>query len=191
MEIGKDYQTIMASETSLGLLGQASALIQHWAVEKKCMIEQPVPALVDLASKGHLALAVTPKDQVLATAAFTYFYSPELVEFGAWSVQPELTNHGVGLAVMTYLVKQIPLPDRLIAVCNTNSAPIFNRMGAIVMDQKAGILPKEVADPCATCNCPLADKIKAQAKGDFCVDTVMDITHIAKALREGTYGVSK
>jgi N-acetylglutamate synthase-like GNAT family acetyltransferase len=163
------YQIKIVDKPADIWLDQAVRLINAYA-EEGLMLEQTVESLSGMAEAGWLALALTEEgDQVLGVAGLTA-WSSGILEFGAWAVEREWVNQGIGKELMAEVLKTVADDQPVITFGNQeNSGPIFERMGLEKLDQTK--LPDELFEPCQTCNC---DKSNL-GSGQRCVDTVFAV----------------
>lgn len=164
-----EYYIKVVGEPDENWLDQAVELINGYASEG-LMLEQTIKSLGLMAQMGWLALALTEGDnQVLGVAGLTA-WSSGLLEFGAWAVENEFKDQGIGKELMEAVVGVVLDDKQVITFGNKdNSGPIFTKMGLESLDQSE--LPDELFEPCQTCNCNKAG-LKSNQR---CVDTVFAV----------------
>lgn len=161
----------------------ASKIIEGYA-KQGLMLEQSPVKLADMADKRSLVLALDDvTGQVIGTAGFTFAYDEYMYEFGAWAVNPKYQNKGIGLSLLGALLFQGDHFGKKIAFGNSKSGPIFEKLGAKIMDHEE--LPSAVFIPCKTCNCSGKENFP---KGKQCVDNIYDLSTITKKVIEQKLG---
>ena len=160
------------------LLRQASALIGLYA-EMGLMLKQSAETLMTFAAQGLLALAVDESENVVGTGAITFSYPNGFLEFGGWAIASSHQKTGVGKELFLDLLKKTKA-KKIIAFGNSNSTPIFLKMGGKVLDQRK--MHPNAFIPCQTCNCNGKEKLIG---GQQCVDTIIDLTPIVKKQKKG------
>ena len=138
-------------------------LINHFS-HKKLMLPVTYGHIESLAKKGTFVVAKSPDDIVIGTAAYTQFYKKDVWEFGGWSVLEQYQNKGVGIKLLKKLFSKLP-HFQTIAFGNTNSGPIFEKLGAKVLFDHS-ILPEAAFKLCK--NCPRNPSVG-------CCDTIYNL----------------
>lgn len=152
-----------------GLLLQAVALIQTYA-EIGLMVAISEERLTQMAAQGMLALAVNESQEVVGTAAVTFVWPDGSHEFGGWAVKDEYKKHGVGHQLFFDLFNHVGTPDKVIAFGNHNSAPIFKKMGAVLLGHDE--MHPDAFEPCKTCKCHGKEDLPM---GQKCVDSIFNL----------------
>lgn len=108
--------------------------------------------------------------------AITHIYSAQVMELGGLVVHKEQRGRGIASAISRKIVAkafEAMGPELIIAFSNTSSAPIFEKLGGVRIED-ARRLPAEVWKVCHTCR--YYDDV--QASGGGCCGRVYDITNI-------------
>lgn len=121
--------------------------------------------------------AYTSNDnELVGYAAITHIYSPDVMELGGLMVSSAVRGRGVGSLLTKAVVehaKEIMDPHQIIAFSNTDSAPIFKKLGGDQIEDAAS-LPDEVWKICHTCRF----YEEALEENKACCGRVYDITNI-------------
>lgn len=141
-----NYEVLQPTEEIL--VAQAVAVVNGFYLQN-LMLEAQMEQYQQLADQGRLAVIQNENGEVVATAGYTMTYPGDVWEFGGWAVKDGYQNQGLGKVVMEHLFAQNP-HGKVIAFGNKNSGPIFEKLGAVVVEGGFG-LPEEVYGPCATC----------------------------------------
>lgn len=174
-KINKNYEVIFPQEGDEHLFLLAATLINAYA-EQGIMLEVTAEQLQLIAAQGLLALAIDEQQQVVGTAGITLVYPDGKMEFGGWSVQEDWKASGVGKQLLATLLGHSQLSDKnIIAFGNQNSGPIFQKLGAVVMDQSQ--VHQNAFVPCQACGCKDKDKL---LPGQQCVDVIFDLNPLKK-----------
>lgn len=166
MELKIEIRLIGSEETEH--LNNALNLVNSFA-EKGFMLSQSYEALQNLATLQRLVVALLD-DRIVGVAGITFDYGDGLLEFGSWAVENEYQREGVGKMVLDFFLRQYDTA-KLIALGNSNSAPIFRYLGARELCESD--VPSIVFGPCETCNC---NGKKDLSPGRRCVDSIFDLT---------------
>lgn len=169
----KEVKIIYPSKEDTELLIQASALMSLFA-EMGLMLNQSVEILETIAAQGLLSVAVDESEKVVGTAAMTFSYPNGFSEFGGWAIASDHQKTGIGKELLLDLLKKTKA-KKIIAFGNSNSTPIFLKMGGKVLNQRR--IHPEAFTPCQTCHCKGKEKLQ---DGQKCVDTIIDLTPIIK-----------
>jgi N-acetylglutamate synthase-like GNAT family acetyltransferase len=169
-----EYDIKFPGEADVPILEQACALI-HLYAEEGLMLDIAVDTLSQLAAAGMLALAVTPKGEVVGSIAYTYVWPDGKTEMGGWAVKKNLQHKGIGEDLLTSIVHQNG-QENIIAFGNHNSGPILQKMGAIPIPETE--IHPSAFEPCLTCKC---DKSNLPV-GRQCVDTIFDMTPVIQKI---------
>ena len=156
MNMSKEYKEnidgfceyIFPKETD-GVLIQGSVdLINHFS-QKKLMLPTTSQQVDGLAKKGTIVVAKSPVGEVVGTAAYTQFYDKSIWEFGGWAVSEDYQNKGVGIMLLKKLFSKLP-HFQTIAFGNSNSGPIFEKLGAKIVTDHS-VIPVVAFDLCKDC----------------------------------------
>lgn len=163
------FEIQFVQEGDEALLRLAAAIINSYA-EQGIMLGVTVDRLQRIAAQGLLALAVTPENDVVGAAGITFEFPDEKKEFGSWAVKPDWIHSGVGKQLLQAVLEKNK-DNTVIAFANHNSGPIFQKLGAGVLDQQ-NMHPDAFA-PCESCKCQGKHALQP---GQRCVDTIFDLT---------------
>jgi N-acetylglutamate synthase-like GNAT family acetyltransferase len=165
-----NYEVIFPSESDGSLLLMATMLINSYA-EQGIMLSVTLEQLQIIAAQGLLAVAVSDDQEVVGTAGITMSFPDGKKEFGGWSVKEGWKASGVGKSILTALLSKASLAQSdIIAFGNKNSSPIFDKLGASVLNQTQ--VHEKAFVPCQTCGCHGKDQLH---DGQLCVDNIFNL----------------
>ncbi|MEI6316423.1 MAG: GNAT family N-acetyltransferase [bacterium] len=145
------------------IIRQIETLLYHF--RQIGVIPTKFERLVELAKNGFLFVAFA-REHFVGCSAITAEYPDGSFEFGSWAVHTSFQRGGIGkhLLEQTLLVEKLE-GKKVIAVANSNSAPIFKKMGYELISQNN--VHQDFFNFCQICSCPNKDKLN---NGQKCVD---------------------
>lgn len=167
-----EHKTEFPNQNDELLIAGAVDLVNHFN-KSGLMLPVSIEQYTMLASKGALVVETNDPGKVIGTVAYTQFYKGGVWEFGGWAVAEEFQHQGIGakLADVLFYNKS---HKNTIAFGNKNSAPILEKMGAVVIKDHS-TLPVEAFALCATC--PMKPAVG-------CCDTIYSLKPIMLKIEE-------
>ncbi|MBI2028254.1 MAG: GNAT family N-acetyltransferase [Candidatus Levybacteria bacterium] len=152
--------------------------ISEWTAKSGVMLPKSKEEIISFFEEGHSVVVVDNKGSLVSHAAATFIYSDGSIEVGAIYTVDNQRGKGVATKAVIALLDLLKrrYPERMIfALANSNSAPLFKKLGATEMETTE--LSKEVWEPCKQCpKNPLLKDMKYKIFS--CCDTPYNLTNI-------------
>lgn len=167
MEKQRNYSLVIPTAENSELVQGAVELVNHF-YEQNLMLPVQEDHYQQLSEKKRLVVAIDNDQRVIGTAAMSQEYPGGVLEFGGWAVEEEWQRFGVGVALLFALFQENG-QHPIISFANSNSAPIFEKLGAEEITDFSDVLEEAFA-LCA--NCP------NKPEGGGCCDTIYNLAPV-------------
>lgn len=152
--------------------------VSEWTTNSGVMLPKSTGEIISFFEKGHSVVIVDGRGNLVSHAAATFIYQDGSIELGAMYTAENQRGKGASTKAVLALLNLLKdkYPGRMIfALANSNSAPLFERLGATKMESTE--LSDEVWEPCKTC--PKNPLLKGVEHAAFsCCDTPYNLTNI-------------